>query len=95
MVDKEDEENKEKKQPPPKFFLFKNCSPAIYLKGVKKFETGEVFNGVQTIYTITLYHFDMDDTVVEYLDEEVRNSDYKTFIEYLEENGYEFLNKTF
>lgn len=83
-------EEKEQKKPP-LFFIFKGQSVALKANSIKKFERNDYYNGSTTVYCIHLYHFDMDDTVIEYTEEDIRDAEYLNLIDKLKELGVEFM----
>lgn len=78
---------KEKEKPKPIFIQFKGDAFAFYLKGIKKWNKNEYFNGTQTVYSIDIYEFDGSETNIEYLDERIRNVEYVNLLDKLKEYG--------
>lgn len=89
MADEEKDEKKESKQPI--FILFKGDEYVIHYRSIKKWNKSEYFNGIRTVYTITLNHFDMEDTIIEYHDEKVRDAEYSNFMDKMRELDYIFM----
>ena len=85
----EESEDQEKKQPI--YIGFKGDETIIHHRSVKKWNRGEYYNGIRNVYTITIHHFDMDDTVMEYFELEVRDVEYSNFMDKMRELGAIFM----
>ncbi len=79
----DEESKKESRQPI--FLSFKSEEVFIHYRSIKKWSKGEYYNGIRNVYSIVISHFDMEDTIIEYHDEKIRDVEYSNFLDKLKE----------